>query len=79
MQLNKNRCSQGGTFQLKDFRECRGSIVLRRGPFGAIPASEVTEAALTSMNISGNSKVKYGESRSRTLYLHSDGGYQPWS
>lgn len=54
MQPNKNTCSQGGTFQLKDFKECRGYIVLRRrGPSGTIPVSEVTEAALPGMNLSG--------------------------
>lgn len=74
MQLNKNTCSQGGTFQLKDFKECRGSIVLRRrGPFGAISVSEATEAAVPGVNVSGNSKVKYGETRPGRLYLHSDG------
>lgn len=48
--------------------------MLRRvDPFGAIPGSEVTEAAVSGVNVSGNSQVKYGETRPRRLYLHSVG------
>lgn len=80
MQLDKNTCSQGGTIPLKDFKERTESIVLRRrDPFGAIPASEVTEAALPGVNLGGNSKVEDGETRPRRLYLHSDGGISEWA